>query len=218
MKRNKYQLLVFDWDGTLADSTGSIIAAMQSAITALAMEARSDQEIRDIIGLSLADAGRALYPDISTEQNEILVNQYRMQYVQSNKGKTRLFAGARETLEKLRSNNIHLAVATGKSRKGLEHSLQDTGLERIFDYTRCADESFSKPHPQMLLDIMEKLVIEQENTLMIGDSEYDMQMAVNAGVKAVAAGYGSQSPDRLLEYNPVACLKNINELWQWLSN
>lgn len=217
MKNNVIKLLVFDWDGTLADSAQAIVAAMQSAIREMSLEPRSDQEIRNIIGLGLLEAVHMLFPDLNTSDLEKLANTYRNCYVLSNKGKTRLFPQTRETLEQLKNKDYQMAIATGKSRKGLDNSLKDTGIGDFFHFTRCADETFSKPHPQMLLDIMDNLVIAPESVLMIGDSEYDLQMATGAGVKSIAVCYGTQSKERLLEYNPEVCLDRISDLVQWLS-
>ena len=217
MKKPAIKLLVFDWDGTLADSASVIVNAMQAAIAELLFEPRSDQDIRNVIGLGLIEAVGVLYPELDNADLESLAGNYRTKYVLFNKDKTRLFPKTRETLENLREQKYQLAIATGKSRKGLNNSLRETGVEKFFHISRCADETFSKPHPQMLLDIMENQVVGPENTLMIGDSEYDLQMAANAEVKSIAVSYGTQSRERLLEYKPETCLDHINDLVKWLS-
>lgn len=217
MENNHIKLLVFDWDGTLADSASAIVDAMQSAIRELSLDSRSDQDIRNIIGLGLMEAVNVLFPELNVSDLESLANKYRHQYVLSNQGKTRLFPRTQETLQELKNLDYQMAIATGKSRKGLDNSLRDTGIGDYFHFTRCADETFSKPHPQMLLDIMDNFAIEPGNAVMIGDSEYDMQMATSAGVRSIAVSYGSQNRERLLEYKPDACLDCISELVHWLS-
>ena len=181
------KLLVFDWDGTLADSTTSIVTAMQAAIDACEMEPRNDIEIRNIIGLGLQQAAEVLYPDSDPVCREELVHSYRLNYSLANNGRTKLFPGVIHTLKHLKTLDYRMAIATGKSRKGLDNSLNETGVAEYFHFTRCADETTSKPHPQMLMDIMAELDVKPEQTVMIGDSEYDLQMAHSAGVRPVAA-------------------------------
>lgn len=216
MLNKPIKLLVFDWDGTLADSTASIINAMQVAIDECGIEPRSDDDIRNIIGLGLLQAAAVLYPDLNPANQEMLAHKYRSHYSLANQGKTMLFPGVHNTLDQLKTLDYQLAIATGKSRKGLDNSLRDTGVEEYFHFSRCADEAISKPHPQMLMDIMDELDIKPGQTVMIGDSEYDLQMANNAGVKPIAVTYGSQGRDHLLKYNPVVCLNKITDLVGWL--
>ena len=218
MNYQHIKLLVFDWDGTLADSTSAIVEAMQSAIFELSYSNRSEEDIRNIIGLGLLEAVTTLYPELSDQECTVLADKYRHCYISANRGKTRLFPGTREILETLKTLGYQLAIATGKSRKGLNNSLLDTGLESFFHNTRCADEVCSKPHPQMLLEIMEEIYVKPEQTLMIGDSEYDLQMAANASVRSVAVSYGTQNRERLLKYRPEICLDSMGELIPWLSN
>lgn len=210
------KLLVFDWDGTLANSTASIVSAMQAAIDECGFEPRSDENIKDIIGLGLLQAAAELYPDLNPEHREKLAHKYRLYYSLANQGRTILFPGVQNTLDHLKTLDYQLAIATGKSRKGLNNSLKDSGVEEFFHFSRCADETFSKPHPQMLMEIMDELDVTPGQTVMIGDSQYDLQMANNAGVKPIAVTYGSQSRDHLLKYNPVVCLNKITDLVGWL--
>lgn len=216
MVNKSIKLLVFDWDGTLADSTASIVNAMQAAIDECGIEPRSDDNIRDIIGLGLLQAVAVLYPDINPADQEMLANKYRLHYSLANQGRTILFPGVHDTLNHLKTLDYQFAIATGKSRKGLDNSLRDSGVEEFFHFSRCADETISKPHPQMLMEIMDELDVKPVQTVMIGDSEYDLQMANNAGVKPVAVTYGSQTRDHLLKYKPVACLDKITDLVRWL--
>lgn len=216
MHNKSIKLLVFDWDGTLADSTTSIVTAMQATIVESGMEPRGENDIKNIIGLGLQEAVSILYPELNPAAREDLAQKYRLNYSQANFGKTRLFPGVVSTLEHLNKRGYRMAIATGKSRKGLDNSLRDTGISDFFHYSRCSDESVSKPHPQMLIDIMNELDYTADQTAMIGDSEYDIQMAHGAGASPIAAVYGSQSREHLLKYNPVACLNRITDLVDWL--
>lgn len=216
MPKQEIKLLVFDWDGTLADSELFIVNAMQAAIKQHDLDMRTRDEIRNIIGLGLMEAAAVLFPELEQAGHAALADSYRQHYSATARGKTALFPEVKETLVKLQEQDYKLAVATGKSRKGLDNSLHETGIRDFFHITRCADETFSKPHPQMLFDIMEHLFIAPENTIMIGDSEYDLLMARNANVTPVAVSYGAQTRERLLEHNPLVCLDRLDELPAWL--
>ena len=212
-----YSLLVFDWDGTLADSLGHIVDSMQQASRALGIEQRTHDEIRNIIGLGMNEAMARLYPDLPAPAVAELVERYREFYLGMPDRPVALYPDAEQTLERLYEEGYLLAVATGKSRRGLERSLQETGLTRLFHTSRCADEAFSKPHPQMLEQIMELLGVSPRHTIMIGDTEYDLQMAGNAGASAIAVRYGAHEPERLLRHEPLACLDSLKELPGWLA-
>jgi phosphoglycolate phosphatase len=158
----------------------------------------------------------ALYPDADVVTREAFVHHYREHFLSSQQLPSLLFPGALETLQQLHQQGYLLAVATGKSRRGLDRSLEETDTRGLFHATRCADECFSKPHPQMLLEIMSVLDIMPVNTLMIGDTEYDMLMASQAGAAALAVDYGVHDRQRLLEQQPLDCLSDIRELHGWL--
>ena len=209
--------MVFDWDGTLADTSARIVNAMHSAIHNLGLDVRSMDEIRNTIGLGLAEAVESLFPGMGRQDHQALISGYRQYYLQPSNGKTTLFPGVEETLHYLNDQGYLMAVATGKSRSGLDRALQETGFAEFFHASRCADEACSKPHPQMLLEIMDILNVEPEKTLMIGDSEYDLQMANNAKVAGIAVSYGTQSMERLLQCRPLTCLNELNELTDWLA-
>ena len=211
-----YKLLVFDWDGTLADSLGQIIASMEQAIDLMALERRNPDRIRNIIGLGLTQAVSNLYPDLSDNQIERLVSTYRECYFSLSTEPIKLFPGVEVLIKELYEQDYLLAVATGKSRRGLERALDDSGIKRFFHTSRCADETFSKPNPQMLQEVMEVFGIDAADTLMIGDSEYDLQMANNANVSSVAVNYGAQPPEHLLKFEPLLCLDNLSDLLPWL--
>lgn len=212
----KVRLIVFDWDGTLMDSETQIVHAMSAAIEELGLEKRSIDQCRNIIGLGLKEAVDALYPGRDSVFRQQFVECYRHHWF-SNTETSELFPGARETLHLLRESGFALAVATGKGRAGLEKVLFETGLETVFSATRCADETQSKPHPQMLLEILQELRIEPHQALMVGDTEYDLLMAMEASVAPIAVSYGVHERERLSEHQPLACLDSISELLDWLA-
>jgi phosphoglycolate phosphatase len=212
-----YSLLVFDWDGTLADSLSHIVDSMQQASRTLGIEQKTHDEIRNIIGLGMNEAMAQLYPDLPAPAVAELVERYREYYLGMPDRPVALYPDAERTLERLYEEGYLLAVATGKSRRGLERSLQETGLTRFFHTSRCADEAFSKPHPQMLEQIMELLGVSPRHTIMIGDTEYDLQMASNAGASAIAVMYGAHEPVRLLRHEPLVCLDSLKDLPGWLA-
>jgi phosphoglycolate phosphatase len=210
------RLIVFDWDGTLMDSETQIVHAMFGAIADLQLGPRSADQCRNIIGLGLQEAIDALYPGQDDSFVTRFVERYRHHWFAISQDSD-LFPGARETLQVLKEAGFVLAVATGKGRVGLDKVLCHTGMEALFSATRCSDETRSKPHPQMLDEILLELQIEPAETLMIGDTEYDMQMARQAGVHPVAVSYGVHERQRLQAYDPLVCLDNISELIDWLA-
>lgn len=212
-----FSLLVFDWDGTLMDSEARIVACIRAASADLQLETRTQAQIRNIIGLGLREAIFSLYPEGDDALLQAMVDRYRYHFLSKNPTTSELFEGARETIEQLAEADYLLAVATGKGRQGLNKVLEETGLGVHFHATRCADETFSKPHPLMLEQIMDVLGVEPADTLMIGDTEYDMQLATNAGTAAVAVSYGVHDKARLLQHQPLHCLDAIDELTGWLS-
>jgi phosphoglycolate phosphatase len=217
MSKNHFKLLVFDWDGTLMDSQARIVACCQSAIADLDFEERTLTQILSIIGLSLERAFATLFPKGSPSQWTQLVERYRYHFFNTHAQiPAPLFQGVKETLETLQNNGYWLAVATGKSRQGLNKGLTETEMVNIFQTTRCADETRSKPEPQMLQEIMDELGMLPKDTLMIGDSKHDLQMAHNAGIAAVAVSYGVSESAELLKYNPLTCLDNLPALTTWL--
>ena len=211
-----FQLLIFDWDGTLADSEERIIMGMQAAIDELGLEAQTSDAIRNTIGLSLEKVIETLFPDINEKRCSLLIKAYRKNYVANSKQLTPLFDGVIDVLEQLFALDYHLAVATGKSRAGLDRSLRETQLDRYIHVSRCADESYSKPHPQMLMELLAIFDLMAEDALMIGDTEYDLQMANNAGMPSVGVSSGSHSEAHLWTFNPIAILPSVVELPEWL--
>jgi phosphoglycolate phosphatase len=205
-------LLVFDWDGTLMDSEARITASMARAIEQLGMTPRAAVEIREVIGLGLPEAMTKLYPGGHRDLHQALILGYRKQFLHECQQPERLFEGAERVLRDLTERGFLLAVATGKSRAGLDRALRTTATRHYFLATRSADEACSKPHPQMLEELMEELGVEPQQTLMVGDTEFDLEMARNAGVASLAASYGTHSLARLLALRPLATFADIRAL------
>jgi len=212
-----FDLLVFDWDGTLMDSEARIVACMRAAAEDLEVEVPGHEAVREIIGLGLREAVAELFPSLDSAAVQGLADRYRLHFLDTDRAPSHLFPGAAETLRTLETQGYLLAVATGKGRRGLDMALENTGLGQVFHATRCADETFSKPHPEMLLQLMSELGVEPSATLMIGDTEYDLEMARNACVAGLAAGYGVHPPHRLARHQPLAFLGAITELPGWLA-
>jgi len=211
----QYDLIVWDWDGTLADSTGMITTAIVKAAEQVGLSPLTAEAASSIIGLGLRESVEALYPSISDEQAKALATQYNVNYF-AGESEIPLFAGAADTIKTLNRRGFKLAVATGKSRRGLNLALEHTQLRNYFHATRTVDECFSKPHPQMLDELMDNLVVLPERTLMIGDTNYDLQMAKNAGVDAIGVTYGAQKSDVWQNLDPVQKFDNFAKLSQWL--
>ncbi len=212
----KYEMIVFDWDGTLLDSAGAIVLAIQAACRDLGLPAPSDPQARHVIGLGLADAMRHAVPDLGQEHYQKMIDRYRFHYLSGDHQLT-LFEGVRELLWELQQRGHILTIATGKSRAGLERALDHSGLRPSFQSSRCADECHSKPHPQMLDELMGEFGVATESTLMIGDTSHDLLMARNAGVSGLGVTYGAHPHEHLAEHAPLACLHTVEELRVWLA-
>lgn len=211
----RYDLIVFDWDGTVMDSTAVIVDSIQAACRDLGLAVPDDEAARHVIGLGLVQALRHAVPDAPESMYEPLVARYRHHFLAQDRA-IPLFGGARETIAELYDAGYWLGVATGKNRAGLDRALESTGLRKYFHATRTADQTFSKPHPAMLLELMDELAVTTERALMIGDTTHDVQMAQNAKVDAVAVGYGAHPPEQLQELNPLALVGSFAELRAWL--
>ena len=216
--KDKYSLLVFDWDGTLLDSQAQIVNCMQSAITELALESRTDEQISNIIGLGLEKAVVQLYPMMDMKLVTTTAQTYREYYLYKDKTPSPLFDGTKQALTNLREAGYDLAIATNKSRRGLEKGLSETDLNDYFPITRTADDTHPKPHPQMLEEILTDHNLEASKALMIGDSEYDLQLANNTKVDGLAVSYGVHGLVRLLKQDPVGFIDKIEQLPDWLDN
>jgi phosphoglycolate phosphatase len=210
----RYDLLVFDWDGTLIDSAGTIVASIQAACRDLGLPVPEDSRASHVIGLGLHDALAHAVPGLPASDYGRVVERYRYHFLARDAG-LRLFPGAREMLDTLKGRGHLLAIATGKSRAGLARALDNTGARPFFSASRCADQCVSKPAPDMLYELMDELGVEHARTLMIGDTVHDLQMAARAGVGAVAVSHGAHPKRDLLALAPLACAENIDELGQW---
>ncbi len=212
-------LIVFDWDGTLADSRQHIVAAMQRAIDELRLPRQSEEACASMIGLGLREAALTLYADLDDRGAELFCETYSRHFLgMKEEYPLELFAGVNETLDALSRRGLELAVATGKSRRGLERALGETGLREAFAVTRTADETASKPHPLMLQEILQATGRAREQAVMVGDTSYDLEMAQRAGVVGIGVSYGVHEPERLAQYQPVAMLHSIVELLDWLDS
>jgi phosphoglycolate phosphatase len=207
-----YKLIVFDWDGTLYDSSAFIVRCVQSAAREEGMQEPTPEAIRNLVGLNSDEAIRRNYPNASPMQVANLIKTYRKQALMGDKNEAMLFEGVHDVIAQLHASGLLLAVATGKGRAGLETDLHVSHLAPYFSTVRCGDESFSKPHPQMLLEILDELDIAPSEALMIGDTEYDMQMACNAGTDALAVSYGMHDLTQANDSHIKGCIHDIREL------
>ena len=211
----RFELIVFDWDGTLMDSTGAIVASIQAAALDLGIPPPSDERASHIIGLGLIDALRLALPDLPAERYHDVAARYRHHYLSRDQDLS-LFDGAVELIDELAQAGHSLAVATGKTRKGLDRAFAVSGLGQRFHASRCADECHSKPHPQMLEELMVEFGVEPDATLMIGDTTHDLLMARNAGVAALGVAYGAHPRQTLEAEAPLYCAGDVAQLAAWL--
>jgi phosphoglycolate phosphatase len=212
----RYPLIVFDWDGTLMDSTAGITLSIQEAARDMGLPVPEREAASHVIGLGLQDSLRAAVPSLPVEKYMDFVELYRKHFFAQQETMA-LFPGVPELLDQLRTDGHRLAVATGKSRRGLDHALQVTGIGGHFASSRCADETNPKPHPAMLLELMNELALRAGDLLMIGDTSHDLGMAKSAGVDAVAVTYGAHPAEALRSLAPRACVASVGELRQWLT-
>jgi phosphoglycolate phosphatase len=211
-----YRLIVFDWDGTIIDSASTIAACIQDAARELAVEVPELERARHVIGLGLHDSLRIAVPTLPAERYPEFVASYRKHFLER-KDAMQLFGGIRPLLDALSRTHL-LAVATGKSRRGLDRDLEYHGLGPLFVASRCADETNPKPHPAMLLELMQQLDVPQRQTLMIGDTSHDMEMARAASVGGLAVTYGAHPEGSLRACSPLECFASVTELRQWLTS
>ncbi|MCC6210534.1 MAG: HAD-IA family hydrolase [Burkholderiales bacterium] len=212
----KYPLIVFDWDGTLFDSTAVIAEGIRQAAREMALPVPDLRTASHVIGLGLGDSMRHAMPALPPERYQEFLAIYR-QYFLEHEDRLGLFPGVADLLRALRGRGHRLAVATGKPRRGLDRALAASGIGALFDATRCGDETQPKPHPAMLLELMGELRLGAGQLLMVGDTSHDLGMARSAGVDAVAVGYGAHPLESLLAWTPRACVASIGELADWLT-
>jgi phosphoglycolate phosphatase len=211
----RYELIVWDWDGTIMDSTPTIVQCIQQACRDLDFPVPEDSIASYVIGLGIHDSLRRVVPTIDPKHFPNLVDRFRYHYLAKDH-ELHLFGGMRDLLESLKTQGFMLGVATGKPRRGLDRSLRHHQLEHLFHDTRTADESFAKPHPGMLMDLSDRLQVPVRKMLMIGDTTHDLQMAQAAGVDGIAVTYGAHPADALRSANSLACFDNVETLGNWL--
>ena len=209
----KPQLIVFDWDGTLMDSTGRIVSCMQSAAIEVALPVPDAEAVKQIIGLNLHHAFELLFPGANEEQKSALFQSYRVLYIETDLTPTPMYPGALDCLKYLQSQQIQLAVATGKARIGLERVMaEEPGVKGFFTDSICADEAKGKPDADMLLQLCKRMKVSTEHTLMVGDTEFDLEMASRANVAAIGISHGAHSAEQLLKWKPVSLIHHLSEL------
>lgn len=211
----RFDLIVFDWDGTLFDSTALIVNCMQSAARDLGLDVPDRERASYVIGMGLIEALAYAMPGLPRERYAELGQRYRHHYFAAAHEVT-LFDGVTGLLGELKQRHHWLAVATGKSRRGLDEALQAVGMHQLFDGTRTADETASKPNPQMLLELMREFGAEPERTLMIGDTTHDLQLARNAGCAGLAVAYGAHQVAELEALEPLLIARDVAQMQRWL--
>lgn len=213
---NKYELIIFDWDGTLMDSAGKIVTCMQGAAKLANLPIPTDEEVKHIIGISLVPAIKQLFSLSSLDEAEHVADCYKKVFVESDHVASPLFNGTTQLLQDLANQNRRLAVATGKARRGLDRAWTQTNTGQYFVTSRCADEAKSKPSPDMLLQILDELDIHSSKAVMIGDTSYDMAMAAEIGMDRIGVSYGAHTTDKLIPYDPKALVDDVAELMPYL--
>ena len=211
----RFDLIAFDWDGTLFDSTKIIVRCIQQAVVDVGGAMPTDKAAAYVIGMGLMQALAHAAPDVPQEKYPELGARYRHHYL-ARQNDLSLFEGALALLAELKARHHSLAVATGKSRRGLDDALHTVQLKGMFDGSRTADETAGKPHPLMLQELMREFGTEPERTLMIGDTTHDLQMALNAGCPSVAVSYGAHLPGEFAALQPRAIVHSVSELHGWL--
>jgi len=211
----RFDLVVFDWDGTLSDSTAAIARAIQDAAADLGLPVPDDATASHVIGLGLHEALARAVPTLAPERIPEYSARYRVHYF-AREAELVLFPGARELIAELRAAGVLLAIATGKSQRGLQHALAGAGLAGEFVATRCADQTHPKPHPAMLLELTDELMVAPGRTLMVGDTTHDLQMAEAANTEAVGLTQGAHPYEQLAACRPLALFDSLIELHRWL--
>ncbi len=215
MKPKRFDLLIFDWDGTLMDSAGVIAACIQAAARDMDLPIPSREEASHVIGLGLREALEHIFPGLAEARHPVLADHYRRHFLGQDH-EIPLFEGARELIEELRGRGFLLAVATGKARRGLDRVFAHTGLAPFFHASRTADETYSKPHPAMIEELLEELSVPAARALMIGDTSHDLEMARNAGIASLAAGFGAHPAENLNSYGALKVCGSFAEMADWL--
>lgn len=210
--KNRFDLIIFDWDGTLVDSIDWIVQCIQHAAVQHGCPAPEQQAAKNVIGLSLENAIAALFPLVDTDTRLKIAEHYGQQFYLRQISQDDLFPGVYDMLQQFKQAGFRLAVATGKKSTGLTRAIEATGLTGLFCTTRCSDQTASKPNPLMIDEIVAELGVSKQRTLMVGDSVHDLQMALNAQVASVAVTCGTHSEMTLKQYQPLRCLSYPTEL------
>ena len=211
-----YQLIIFDWDGTLMDSAQKIANCIKASARACGLSEPTNQQAKNIIGLGLSEAMEILFPKANDAQLIELVESYKYQFVTADDTEQTLFDGVEPGLRLLQDQGLELAIATGKSRAGLDRVFANSDLKKYFITTRCADETQNKPHPQMLNEILDFTSIDPAKAIMVGDTSYDLDMAKNAGIAGLGAGYGVHSHSVLRASDALYVANSFADLLEWL--
>lgn len=212
-----YRMVIFDWDGTLMDSLPKIVHSMTEAARQQGLHALAEKDVHEIIGLELGEAISVLYPELSSESIEEMRGRYSAHYIQSEQIQSRLYPGVERMLAQL-SNRSILSIATGKSRRGLDRVLGALKVGGYFASSRCADETRPKPNPDMVTELLELHQVSPAQAVVIGDTEFDMEMARRAGVDRVGVSWGAHHVDRLKRHDPQQCVDSVGALAEWLLN
>lgn len=207
---------MFDWDGTLIDSSEKIILSMQRAADTSGLPVLSDRQVKSIIGLGLPEAIHTLYPEVDLASREQFREHYAQHYLEADQIPCEFFSGVMETLEHFKSEGHELVVATGKSRRGLDRILTNMGLRDFFHGSRCSDETQSKPHPKMLQELLQEFSRQPREAIMVGDTTFDMEMARRAEVPRIAVSYGVHSVDELKKFDPKAVIDKFSDLKKYV--
>jgi len=215
-KNTNYDLIIFDWDGTIANSAGIIIESIKQVCASKQIPTPTDQTISSIIGLGLSEGFRKIFPHMNPAQQKEIEHLYREEYLKR-VNDICLFDGVEVGIKGLASQGYYLAVATGKSRRGLNNALNKSNLNEFFKITKTMDECFSKPHPQMVNEILDAFMVEPPRAVMIGDSSHDLEMANNAMIDSIGVSYGAQVESQLKQYNPKVIVDNSYDLFSWLN-
>jgi phosphoglycolate phosphatase len=213
--KKDYELIIFDWDGTLMDSESKIVNCFRKSMADLALSYSGDAAVRNIIGLGLKEALDVLLPEHGEAVRNQVVDRYREHFLYLDETDMPLFSGVEEGLQQLRKQNYSLAIATGKARIGLDKVLEQTQLGEYFISSRCADEAISKPHPRMVLEILNETGISSDRAVVVGDTSYDIQMAHSANTDVLAVCYGVHDRENLMTEQPLGCVDDFDSVVEW---
>lgn len=211
----KYDLVIFDWDGTLMDSEEKIVSCFREAAKDAGAVYPGDSVVSNVIGLGLKEATEIIFPDADNTTQAAVLEGYRDHFLIHDQTPMPFFPDVAEGLADMTRCGYQMAVATGKARRGLSRVLDNSPLEIFFNVTRCADETRSKPHPLMIEEILQETGVEQHRAIMVGDTTYDLEMASNAGIDSLAVSYGVHPCERLTQYTSNACLNSFQEVRNW---